>query len=66
MKKKYYIRLVIGSLLFGFSVFGKELYDNGNWNASGLLYIAYGSLSFGLLFHLLFSFFIKKIDNNDK
>lgn len=61
-KSKYYVRLVLGSILFGIIVFGKELYNNGTWNLSGLLWVAYGAIGFGTLFHVLFSFIIKKKD----
>lgn len=41
-------------------VFGNEVYNNGLWNLSGLLWVAYGAIGFGVLYHILFSCFIKK------
>lgn len=66
-KKKYYKRLVLGSILFGFIVFGNEIYNNGDWDLFGFLWVAYGSIGFGLLYHFLFSMFIKENeDTNEK
>ena len=62
MEKKYYKRLVVGSVLFGIIVFGNEVYNNGLWNLSGFFWIAYGAIGFGVLYHILFSCFIKKDD----
>ena len=56
---KYYKRLIVGSVLFGMIVFGNEVYNNGLWNLSGLLWDAYGAIGFGVLYHILFSCFIK-------
>lgn len=56
---KYYKRLIVGSVLFGMIVFGNEVYNNGLWNLSGLLWVAYGAIGFGVLYHILFSCFIK-------
>ena len=52
---KYYKRLIVGSVLFGMIVFGNEVYNNGLWNLSGLLWVAYGAIGFGLLYHILFT-----------
>ena len=52
---KYYKRLIVGSVLFGMIVFGNEVYNNGLWNLSGLLWVAYGAIGFGVLYHILFS-----------
>lgn len=65
-KKKYYKRLVVGSVLFGIIVFGNEVYSNGSWNLSGILWIVYGAMGFGVLYHILFSCFIKKDDSDKK
>lgn len=67
-KKNYYRRLVIGSVLFGIIVFGKEVYCNGTWNLFGLLWVGYGAIGFGALYHILFSNFVVKDDkdNNSK
>lgn len=54
---KYYKRLIVGSVLFGMIVFGNEVYNNGLWNLSGLLWVAYGAIGFGVLYHILFSCF---------
>ena len=51
MEKKYYKRLVVGSVLFGIIVFGNEVYNNGLWNLSGFFWIAYGAIGFGVLYH---------------
>jgi len=40
-------------------VFGNEVYNNGLWNLSGLLWVAYGAIGFGVLYHILFSCFSK-------
>ena len=66
MEKKYYKRLVVGSVLFGIIVFGNEVYNNGLWNLSGFFWIAYGAIGFGVLYHILFSCFIKKDDSDKK
>lgn len=55
MFNNYKIRLIIGSILFGLIVFGNELFKNGTWNWKGLLWIVYGAVGFGILFHLLFN-----------
>lgn len=65
-QKKYRFRLILGSILFGTIMFGQEFYNNGNWNLQGLLWIVYGSVSFGILFHVLFSLLIKKKNKNSK
>ena len=52
---KYYKRLIVGSVLFGMIVFGNEVYNNGLWNLSGLLWVAYGAIGFGVLYHILFT-----------
>lgn len=57
---------MIGSILFGFVIFGKEFYNNGNWDLSGLLWVAYGSIAFGFLFNLLFSVMIKKMEEDER
>lgn len=65
-KKKYYKRLIIGSLLFGIIVFGNEVYNNGNLNLMGFFWVAYGSIGFGILYHILFSNFIKSNSEEEK
>ena len=59
--KSYRFRLILGSILFGVVTFGNMFYNKGNWNIYGLLWIVYGSVAFGVLFHLLFSFFMTGI-----
>ncbi len=66
MLKKYYFRLIIGSILFGLIVFGKEVYKDGSWHFSGLLWVVYGTVGFGILFHILFRFIIKEYEEKDK
>ena len=44
---------------YGMIVFGNEVYNNGLWNLSGLLWVAYGAIGFGVLYHILFSCFSK-------
>ena len=56
---KYYKRIIVVSVLFGMIVFGNEVYNNGLWNLSGLLWVAYGAIGFCVLYHILFSCFIK-------
>ncbi len=65
--KKYYFRLIIGSILFALIVFGDELVIDGQFNYKGLLWVAYGIIGFGLAFHFLFIYFFKMIKKkNDK
>lgn len=64
MKKKYWIRLIIGSILFGVFTFGSEVYDKGTWDWSGIWFVLYGIITFGVLFHVLFSVFINQYDKN--
>lgn len=59
--KAYCFRLIAGSIIFGIVTFGDMLYNKGNWNIYGLLWIVYGSVVFGVFFHLLFSFFMTGI-----
>lgn len=56
----------LGSILFGIIVFGKEFYNNGAWQWSGFLWVVYGAVGFGVLFHILFSGFIKEKESNSK
>ena len=69
-KKQYRFLLIVGSILFSVVTFGNMFYNKGNWNIYGLLWIVYGSVAFGVLFHLLFSFFMTGIkkgkDKKDK
>lgn len=65
MKKKFIIRLIIGSLLFGLIVFGAELFSNGEWNPRGILWVMYGACSFGILFYFLFGLIIKEYERKD-
>lgn len=60
MPKKYWIRLIIGSILFGVFTFGSEVYNNGLWDWKNLWLVLYGIVTFGILFHVLFSFAVKK------
>lgn len=66
MDKNYRIRLFIGSILFGFIVFGNELFIKNRWNWSGLLWVSYGAIGFGVLFNIVFKFMIKDIEKKDK
>ena len=50
---KYYKRLIVGSVLFEMIVFGNEVYNNGLWNLSGLLWVAYGAIGIGVLLSLI-------------
>ena len=59
LPKKYWVRLIIGSVLFGVLTFGPEVYNEGLWEWKNLWFILYGTVMFGVLFHLLFSFIIK-------
>ena len=45
---------------YGIIIFGKEVYNDGNCNLGGLLWVAYGSIGFAVLYHILFSFIIKR------
>lgn len=66
MDKQFKIRLIIGSILFGIIVFGKELFNGGIWNPVGFLWIIYGSVGFGVLFYALFGLMMKeKRDDSD-
>lgn len=65
MPKKYWTRLIIGSVVFGVFTFGPVAYNAGTWNWRDLWLVLYGAVAFGVLFHVLFSFIIKQHDKND-
>jgi hypothetical protein len=60
LTKKYWVRLILGSILFGVLLFGADVYNGGAWNWNGLLLVLYGIVAFGVFFHLLFSFFLRR------
>lgn len=62
MFNKYKIRLIVGSILFGIIVFGNEVFEKGTWNWRGLLWVLYGAVGFGILFHFLFNNIIKEYE----
>ena len=66
MFNKYKVRLIAGSILFGFIVFGNEFFEGGTWNWKGLFWVAYGTVGFGILFHLLFGIIIKEYDDKEE
>jgi hypothetical protein len=59
MTKSYWVRLILGSIVFGVLVFGGEVYSGGAWNRNGLWSVLYGIVAFGVLFHLLYSFVLR-------
>jgi hypothetical protein len=61
MTKSYWVRLILGSIVFGVLVFGGEVYSGGAWNRNGLWSVLYGIVAFGVLFHLLYSFVLRYI-----
>lgn len=66
MTKKYWIRLIIGSILFGVFTFGSEVYNKGAWDWSEMWLVIYGIITFGVLFHVLFSLFINRYNKKKK
>ena len=64
MSKKYWLRLTIGSILFGVFTFGSEVYNGGLWDWKSLWLVLFGVVTFGILFHVfhvLFSFIFKRM-----
>lgn len=57
VRKKFIKRLIIGSIAFGILAFGNNLYVNGIWSVSGILWCVYGAVAYGGLFLPYFKIF---------
>lgn len=69
MNKKFNklkVRTIIGGILFGLGVFGQEIYYDNQIHFTGFLWVAYGSITFSVLFYTLFKYIIKKYDDRNR
>lgn len=58
--KKFMIRLIIGSILFGIVVCGHTIFVDGAFHISGILWCTYFAAGFGILFYLISRFLLFK------
>ena len=64
--KQLKIRTIMGSIVFSVLVFGESVYVNGQVKLTGIFWVLYGAVAFGVLFYLAMRFVVvsdKKEEN---